>query len=83
MSHLSAGSLFYFHPLVDTHTLYLHCNMVSSVTVAEIVLLEAVHRYYESRRRLFNDHQPGHCEKAKEIKERCRKINFQKKVSAA
>ena len=42
--------------------------------------LEAVHRFYESRRCLFNDEQPSRCHKAEELKRRCKKIGYKKKV---
>ena len=45
-----------------------------------ICYLEAVHRFYESRRRLFNDDQPSRREKAGEVKKKCKKIVQQKKV---
>ena len=42
--------------------------------------VEAVHRFYESRRRLFNDDQPSRRDKAEELKKKCKKIGYQKKV---
>ena len=42
--------------------------------------LEAVHRFYESRRRLFNDDQPSRRNKAEELKKKCKKMRYQKKV---
>ena len=41
---------------------------------------KAVHRFYESRRRLFNDEQPNRKCKAEEVKKKCRKVVQQKKV---
>ena len=43
-------------------------------------LTEAVHRYYESRRRLFNDNQPSRLEKAKESKKNSKKQSLRKQV---
>ena len=40
----------------------------------------AVHRYYESRRRLFNDDQPGRKEIAAEVKVKSKRRSLQKKV---
>ena len=45
-----------------------------------IYAIEAVHRFYESRRRLFNDDQPSRRDKAEELKKKCKKIGYQKKV---
>lgn len=42
--------------------------------------LVSVHRYYESRRRLFNDTQPGRAEKAEVMKKETRKRSLRKKV---
>ena len=44
------------------------------------MFLEAVHRFYESRHRLFNDDQPRRREKAGEVKKKCKKIVQQRKV---
>ena len=38
------------------------------------------HRFYESRRWLFNDDQPSRWQKAREVKRKCKKIVQQKKV---
>ena len=46
-----------------------------------VCYLEAVHRFYESRRRLFNDDQPSRREKAGKVKKKCKKIVQQKKVN--
>ncbi len=40
----------------------------------------AVHRYYESRRRLFNDEQPGRRDVAREMKVQSKKKALQRKV---
>ena len=40
----------------------------------------AIHRYYESRRRLFNDEQPSRREAARETKSKSRKTAFRKQV---
>ena len=42
---------------------------------------EAVHRYYESRRRLFNDQQPGRKDKAMATKLSTRKKQLRQDVS--
>ena len=41
---------------------------------------EAVHRYYESRRRLFNDERPGRKERATAARLKCKRAHYQKKV---
>ena len=43
-------------------------------------IIGAIHRYYESRRRLFNDEQPNRREAARETKSKSRKTAFQKQV---
>ena len=43
--------------------------------------LVAVYRYYDSRRKLYNDSQPARVEAAKENKKRTRKFQEQKRVS--
>lgn len=45
-----------------------------------IVTVEAVHRYYESRRRLHNDSQPGRSSSAKKVKKNARKKEMRKRV---
>ena len=42
---------------------------------------EAVHRYYESRRRLFNDEQPQRKEVAIKVRQQSRKNTLRKKAS--
>ena len=42
--------------------------------------LDAVHRYYESRRRLFNDSQPSRVVKSKEAKKNSKKQSLRKQV---
>lgn len=42
---------------------------------------EAVHRYYESRRRLFNDSKPERIEKAQEGKGKYKKQVLRKRVN--
>ena len=42
--------------------------------------IEAVHRYYESRRRIFNDDKPERKEKAMKSKKDSRKKGRRKKV---
>ena len=39
-----------------------------------LFFIEAVHRYYESCRRVFNDCQPDRKEKAEESKKKAKKI---------
>ena len=43
-------------------------------------ILGAVHRYYESRRRLFNDSQPQRREKATQVKRTSQKRKLQQRV---
>ena len=43
--------------------------------------IEAVHRYYESRRRLFNDSKPERRESAAKTKSEQRKKDRRKRVS--
>ena len=45
-------------------------------------ITEAVHRYYESRRRLFNDTKPGRAEKAQETKIKTKKQQLRNRVSS-
>ena len=47
--------------------------------IMHATFLEAIHRFYESRRRLFNDDQPHRRERADEVK-KCKKVCYQKKV---
>ena len=42
--------------------------------------VEAVHRFYESIRCLFNDDQPSRCDKTEELKKKCKKMGHQRKV---
>lgn len=46
-----------------------------------IYYVEAVHRFYESRRQLFNDNLRSHRQRAGEVKKKCKKIVQQKKVT--
>ena len=70
MTHVSARSCIWF----------VTCSVKMSHDKVPIFVAEAVHRYYESRRRLFNDDQPARREIAKEVKGRSKKRNLQKKV---
>ena len=45
-----------------------------------IVMTGAIHRYYESRRRTFNDSQPRRAASVEENKRRTQKNGFQKRV---
>ena len=44
--------------------------------------VEAVHRYYESRKRIFNDNQPHRLEAAQTAKRTSRRRALQKQVCA-
>ena len=46
-----------------------------------LLLIGAVHRYYESRRRLFNDSQPNRVPIVERNKKNAKKKAFQKRVS--
>ena len=56
---------------VSTQTLGLHCFVLYS---------GAVHRFYESRRRLFNDEQPGRVEAANATKKKSKQTTLRKQV---
>ena len=56
-------------------------HMLSVYLFSLCIFSEAVYRYYESRRRLFNDCQPGRREKAEKLKVHCKRTNYQKKAS--
>ena len=45
-----------------------------------VVCIDAVHRYYESRRRLFNDEQPSRIEAAKKTRLKSRAVALRKQV---
>lgn len=45
-----------------------------------LLLIGAVYRYYESRRRIFNDSQPCRRDKVLQVQENTRKKDRQKKV---
>ena len=47
----------------------------------DILLSETVHRYYESRRRLFNDEQPARKAKAMEARKKARKNFLRRQVN--
>ena len=84
MAHLSTGSCHHVmsHVLVKVSHI-LHSQEGTFFAVFSCVItccLEAVHRFYESRRRLFNDYQPSRREKAGEVKKKCKKIVQQKKA---
>ena len=53
------------------------------IKICELCCVGTVHRYYESRRCLFNDEKPGRKEKAEKIKAKAKKIQQQKCVSIA
>ena len=58
------------------------CVCVCALTYTTALMCSgAVHRYYESRRRLFNDSRPGRKDTAKEVKERSKKTTLRKKAS--
>ena len=86
MAHLSTGSCHHVmsHVLVKVSHL-LHSQDGTFICCISCVIivcyLEAVHRFYESRRRLFNDDQPSRREKAGKVKKKCKKIVQQKKVN--
>ena len=42
--------------------------------------LGAIHRYYESRRRIINDQKPNRVKKVAENKKNAQKVAFQKRV---
>ncbi len=65
MSHLSAGNVSVLVPQWTTDVFY-SCFPL-------LLYLGAVHRYYESRRRLYNDNKPGRQEAAKTAKVTARK----------
>jgi len=44
------------------------------------MFVEAVHRYYESRRRIYNDSQPSRSTSAKKVKKTARKKEMRKRV---
>ena len=52
-----------------------------SIVIAIFNHTEAVHCYYESRRRLFNDSKPERIEKAQEGKRKYKKQVLRKRVS--
>ena len=59
---------------------YYVCTVCKGFCFYIIYAIEAVHRFYESRRRLFNDDQPSRRDKADELKKKCKTIGYQKKV---
>ena len=50
------------------------------IGLISVVCIGAIHRYYESRRRLFNDDQPNRIEAARKTRLRSRSIAFRKQV---
>ena len=79
------------HVIMSCHMYLSRCLTFYTVKMAHlfavfscviiVCYLEAVHRFYESRRRLFNDDQPSRREKAGKVKKKCKKIVQQKKVN--
>ena len=53
---------------------------VSSLLVLSDLSQGAIHRYYESRRRLFNDSQPNRRAKAKEVVRSSKKHKLRQRV---
>ena len=51
-----------------------------SVNSKDLIPTGAIHRYYESRRRLFNDSRPARREKAAETRVKARKQSLRRKV---
>ena len=89
VSHLSAapsrdGTSFDWFMFVMSHVFVKVSDLLATpgtlFNTHVIHYLEAVHRFYESRRRLFNDHQPSRRQKAGEVKKKCKKIVQQKKA---
>ena len=87
VSHLSAApqSRWHIFRLVRVRHVTCGCQGVSPFGSPQSLMpmmchLEAVHRFYESRRRLFNDDRPSRRQKAGEVKKKCKKIVQQKKV---
>ena len=54
--------------------------LVSLSSFCVVLHTGAVHRYYESRRRLFNDDKLSRIEKAKETKLKSKKKSYRKTV---
>ena len=79
------------HVIMSCHMYLSRCLTFYTVKMAHlfavfscviiVCYLEAVHRFYESRRRLFSDDQPSRREKAGKVKKKCKKIVQQKKVN--
>lgn len=51
--------------------------------ILECCIVGAVHRFYESRRRLFNDQQPGRVEAANKTKKNSKLTALRKQVCVA
>lgn len=56
--------------------------VIGTVNLLNIIstYIEAIHRYYESRRRLFNDEQPGRKDIALKAKREAKKQEKRKRV---
>ena len=88
MSHLLAGSMLCvvsctqilskWHCVLNVIILQVLCWLFPSYTFMSV---GAVHQYYESRRRLFNDSRPGRRESAKKARHSARKKELRKRVS--
>ena len=57
------------------------CTPMSDVTCTFLLFLASIHRYYESRRRIYNDSLPHKIEKVAENKRKAKKKGYQDRVS--